>query len=205
MSAKLDMALDDVVMTERNNRRRGRGGRRVANAARKAIAPVGGIQKNTRSAKGAMKPAVASSLASGSGESKIIVSNLPSDVTEKNVKRRPCFCLTHRYLTNGRSITPFIDFCSPFLRPDAERSKVELISLVRRRSGDCGPVWQTGHTSFMQAAVRKKAGNGKRLYNEKRVPFCDRQRDLEHQRAKQREQHSTSSVSKLILHALGSA
>ncbi|KAL8730535.1 MAG: hypothetical protein Q9166_003988 [cf. Caloplaca sp. 2 TL-2023] len=86
MSAKLDMALDDVVMKERTERRRGRGGRRVANAARKATAPVGGIQKNTRPAKGAVKPAVANGLASGNGESKIIVSNLPSDVTEKNVK-----------------------------------------------------------------------------------------------------------------------
>ncbi|KAL8667363.1 MAG: hypothetical protein Q9168_007269 [Polycauliona sp. 1 TL-2023] len=83
MSAKLDMALDDVVMTERTARRgRGRGGRRAPNAARKAAAPVGGIQKNTRPARGALKPAVANGLAAGSGESKII----PIDVTEKNVK-----------------------------------------------------------------------------------------------------------------------
>ncbi|KAL8765453.1 MAG: hypothetical protein Q9209_007480 [Squamulea sp. 1 TL-2023] len=86
MSAKLDMALDDVVMTERTARRRGRGGRRVPNAARKATAPVGGIQKSTKPVKGALKPAVANGLAGGSGESKIIVSNLPTDVTEKNVK-----------------------------------------------------------------------------------------------------------------------
>ncbi|KAL8886309.1 MAG: hypothetical protein Q9215_005959 [Flavoplaca cf. flavocitrina] len=82
MSAKLDMALDDVVMTERTARRRGRGGRRVPNAARKATAPVGGVQKNTRPARGALKPAVANGLAAGGGESKII----PTDVTEKNVK-----------------------------------------------------------------------------------------------------------------------
>ena len=78
MSAKLDMALDDVVMTERTARRRGRGGRRVPNAARKATAPVGGVQKNTRPARGALKPAVANGLAAGGGESKIIVSNLAS-------------------------------------------------------------------------------------------------------------------------------
>ncbi|KAL8827385.1 MAG: hypothetical protein Q9170_007041 [Blastenia crenularia] len=85
MSAKLDMALDDVVMTERSARRRGRG-RRVPNAARKATAPVGGIQKNTKNSKGPMKPVVPNGLLSGGRESKIIVSNLPSDVTEKNVK-----------------------------------------------------------------------------------------------------------------------
>ncbi|KAL9584478.1 MAG: hypothetical protein Q9203_004648 [Teloschistes exilis] len=86
MSAKLDMALDDVVMTERSTRRRARGGRRVANAGRKATAPVGGIQKNTKAAKGVGKPTVPAALTSGTGESKIIVSNLPTDVTEKNVK-----------------------------------------------------------------------------------------------------------------------
>lgn len=78
MSAKLDMSLDDVVMTERSARRRGRGGRRAPNAARKATAPVGGIQKNTKPAKAVGKPVAASNLASGSGESKIIVSNLVS-------------------------------------------------------------------------------------------------------------------------------
>ncbi|KAI4272425.1 MAG: hypothetical protein L6R38_006609 [Xanthoria sp. 2 TBL-2021] len=82
MSAKLDMALDDVVMTERTARRRGRGGRRAPNAARKATAPVAGVQKNTRPVRGPLKSAVANGLAAGSGESKII----PTDVTEKNVK-----------------------------------------------------------------------------------------------------------------------
>ncbi|KAL8652165.1 MAG: hypothetical protein Q9210_002852, partial [Variospora velana] len=86
MSAKLDMALDDVVMTERTARRRGRGGRRAPTAGRKATAPVGGIQKNTKATKGPMKPVIPNGLASGGRESKIIVSNLPADVTEKNVK-----------------------------------------------------------------------------------------------------------------------
>lgn len=78
MSAKLDMALDDVVMTERTARRRGRGGRRVPTAGRKATAPVGGIQKNTKATKGPMKPVIPNGLASGGRESKIIVSNLVS-------------------------------------------------------------------------------------------------------------------------------
>lgn len=77
MSAKLDMALDDVVMTERTARRgRGRGrARRAPNAARKA-APAGGIQKNTKAPKGPMKPVVPNGRASDGRESKIIVSNL---------------------------------------------------------------------------------------------------------------------------------
>ncbi|KAI4183687.1 MAG: hypothetical protein L6R41_005247 [Letrouitia leprolyta] len=87
MSAKLDMALDDVVMTERTTRLgRGRGGRgrgrRVANAARKAIAPAGGIQKTTKATKGPLKPVVPNGPRSGGGDSKVI----PSDVTEKMVK-----------------------------------------------------------------------------------------------------------------------
>ncbi|KAL8989683.1 MAG: hypothetical protein Q9169_008307 [Polycauliona sp. 2 TL-2023] len=119
MSAKLDMALDDVVMTERTARRRGRGGRRAPNAARKAAAPVGGIQKNTRPVRGALKPAVANGLAAGSGESKII----PTDVTEKNVKA---------VRTGDQNVAPFPRFCSPFLRPDAKRSRVEWTSLAKR-------------------------------------------------------------------------
>lgn len=77
MSAKLDMALDDVVMTERTARRgRGRGrARRAPNAARKA-APVGGIQKNTKASRGPMKPVVPNGRVSDGRESKIIVSNL---------------------------------------------------------------------------------------------------------------------------------
>lgn len=90
MSAKLDMALDDVVMTERTarNGRRGRGGRgrRVPNAGRKVTAPAGGIQKTTKATKGPLKPVVPNGPRSGGSDSKIIVSNLPNDVTEKMVK-----------------------------------------------------------------------------------------------------------------------
>lgn len=134
MSAKLDMALDDVVMTERTARRRGRGGRRVPNAARKTAAPVGGIQKNTRSAKGALKPAVANGLAAGSGESKIIVSNLPTDVTEKNVKEYfsdtigPVKRVHLTYGPNGvmRGIVTIV-----FSRPDSAAKALESLNGVQ--------------------------------------------------------------------------
>ena len=79
MSGNLDKSLDEILSTRRNATRRGRG-RRVPNPARKSTdAPVGGVSKNTRNTtKGTGKPAVPSGPASGSGESKIIVSNLVS-------------------------------------------------------------------------------------------------------------------------------
>ncbi|KAI4193713.1 MAG: hypothetical protein LQ346_003855 [Caloplaca aetnensis] len=111
MSAKLDMALDDVVMTERTAR-----------------PPVGGIQKNTKASRGPMKPVVPNGRVSDGRESKIIVSNLPSDVTEKNVK------------------------------PDAKRYEVELIrrSVLQMLELCSETVWHTVQTSITQTAVRKK-------------------------------------------------
>ncbi|KAL8691829.1 MAG: hypothetical protein Q9218_003026, partial [Villophora microphyllina] len=134
MSAKLDMALDDVVMTERSARRRGRGGRRVANAGRKATAPVGGIQKNTKAAKGVGKPAVPAALSSGTGESKIIVSNLPSDVTEKNVKEYfsdtigPVRRVHLTYGPNGvmRGIVTIV-----FVKPDSAAKALQTLNGVQ--------------------------------------------------------------------------
>ncbi|KAL9613563.1 MAG: hypothetical protein Q9167_001896 [Letrouitia subvulpina] len=86
MTSKLDQSLDDIVTTKRTARR-GRGTRRVANTRAKAAGPAGGVAKNTRATKAAVKAAIPTGPASGTvGDSKIIVSNLPSDVTEQNVK-----------------------------------------------------------------------------------------------------------------------
>ena len=77
MSGKLDQSLDEILSSRRKTAGRGgRGGRRVGNGTKAAAAaPVGGIRKNTRGAKTA--PAkIPSGPAAGSGESKIIVSNL---------------------------------------------------------------------------------------------------------------------------------
>lgn len=79
MSGKLDQSLDEILSTRRKTAgRRGRGGRRPGNGTKATTAaPVGGIQKKTRGAKTApAKGAVPSGPAAGSGESKIIVSNL---------------------------------------------------------------------------------------------------------------------------------
>lgn len=78
MSGKLDKSLDEILSTRRNTagRRSGRG-RRVPNGTRTTTAaPSGGIQKGTRGAKVAVKSAVPNGPAAGSGDSKIIVSNL---------------------------------------------------------------------------------------------------------------------------------
>ncbi|KAL8709228.1 MAG: hypothetical protein Q9220_005971 [cf. Caloplaca sp. 1 TL-2023] len=134
MSAKLDMALDDVVMTERTARRRGRG-RRVPNAARKVAAPVGGIQKSTRAAKNSVKPVLPTTMVPGtSGESKIIVSNLPSDVTEKNVKEYfgdtigPVKRVHLTYGPNGvmRGIVTIV-----FSKPDSAKKALETLNGVQ--------------------------------------------------------------------------
>ncbi len=83
MSGKLDQSLDEILTSRRQTARRGRGGRggrggrRVPNTAKTTVAaPAGGIKKNTKAVKGAVRAAVPSGPAAGNGESKIIVSNL---------------------------------------------------------------------------------------------------------------------------------
>lgn len=77
MSEKLDQSLDEILNTRRKTARRGgRGGRRVPNPAKATVAPVGGIKKNTKVTRGIVKNGVPSGPSAGSGDSKIIVSNL---------------------------------------------------------------------------------------------------------------------------------
>jgi len=80
MSGKLDQSLDDILSTRRKTAgRRGRGGRRVPNGTRVTTAvPAGGIQKSAKGARGPTKATVPSGPAAGSGDTKIIVSNLVS-------------------------------------------------------------------------------------------------------------------------------
>ena len=78
MSAKLDQSLDEILSTRKTPRGRGRG-RRAPNTARTngaAAAPVGGIQKTARSTRGSARAAAPTGPTAGSGESKVIVSNL---------------------------------------------------------------------------------------------------------------------------------
>lgn len=84
MSGKLDQSLDDILSSRPRGGRGGRrGSRRAPTAGTKVStrAPVGGIQKSTKTAKGSAKAAAPNGPAAGTGDSKIIVSNLVSRTT----------------------------------------------------------------------------------------------------------------------------
>ncbi|KAK4154266.1 hypothetical protein C8A00DRAFT_14566 [Chaetomidium leptoderma] len=87
MSGKLDQSLDEILTSQRRNQQgRRRSQRRTAGDARPATtAPAGGVQKNTKPARGSSKPTPAKG-AGLTGESKIMVSNLPKDVSEGQIK-----------------------------------------------------------------------------------------------------------------------
>ncbi|KAL3421521.1 RNA recognition domain-containing protein [Phlyctema vagabunda] len=93
MSGKLDQSLDEILKTQRpagrGGKARGRGGsaRRAPAAGRTAgpAAPIGGIKKNLKQGKGAVK-SVPTGPAGGAIDSKIQVGNLPKDVNESQIK-----------------------------------------------------------------------------------------------------------------------
>ncbi|PTU25649.1 hypothetical protein P175DRAFT_0469118 [Aspergillus ochraceoroseus IBT 24754] len=82
MSGKLDKSLDEILVNRRQGVRRRRRG--ASSKAVTATVPVGGVKKTTKSAKPAGK-----AVQNGhpvSSESKIMVSGLPADVNEANIK-----------------------------------------------------------------------------------------------------------------------
>ncbi|KAI8964782.1 hypothetical protein F5Y11DRAFT_345235 [Daldinia sp. FL1419] len=86
MSGKLDQSLDEIVSTQR--RVGGKGGRQnPRRSARRTTttAPVGGVQKTSRQPRAAATKQIPAK-ATGSGESKVVVSNLPKDVNEGQIK-----------------------------------------------------------------------------------------------------------------------
>ncbi|CAF9903487.1 MAG: hypothetical protein GOMPHAMPRED_000303 [Gomphillus americanus] len=91
MSDKLDQSLDQILATRRatggRGRGRNRGGRRGAGPT--TTAPTGGVQKKTKTTtKPATKPTTnGTGLVKSQGvDTKIIVSNLPRDVDEKQIQ-----------------------------------------------------------------------------------------------------------------------
>lgn len=80
MSGKLDQSLDDILSTRPKNVR-GRARRAVNKARVASAAPVGGIQKNVKATKGTTRAAAPNGPAAGTGDSKIIVSNLVREPT----------------------------------------------------------------------------------------------------------------------------
>jgi hypothetical protein len=85
MSGKLGQSLDEIISTQRRAGGARRSTRRPVGRPT-TTAPVGGVHKNAKNPRGAaIKPNTAK--ASGLiGESKIIVSNLPKDVSEAQIK-----------------------------------------------------------------------------------------------------------------------
>ncbi|KAG9682088.1 hypothetical protein KCU95_g14510, partial [Aureobasidium melanogenum] len=87
MSSKLDQSLEEIAGSRRNDARRNRRGG-------KPRVSTGGVTKNAAAAKPAARQPKAAAAAAAivgaalpaTGESKIIVSNLPSDVTEQQIK-----------------------------------------------------------------------------------------------------------------------
>lgn len=86
MSGKLDQALDDITSAQRKNAGRRRNPQRRSAGRPAAAAPVGGVQKNTRPARGAGAKPTPAKGPSANSDSKIIVSNLPKDVSEQQIK-----------------------------------------------------------------------------------------------------------------------
>ncbi|KAF4125842.1 THO complex subunit 4 [Geosmithia morbida] len=83
MSGKLNQSLDEITASQRKvagGRRRNQ--RRGTTRASVPTAPAGGIKKATKGGRNA-PPAQA---APPRGDSKVIVSNLPKDVTEQQIK-----------------------------------------------------------------------------------------------------------------------
>ncbi|KAL2105995.1 hypothetical protein VUR80DRAFT_7439 [Thermomyces stellatus] len=86
MSGKLDSTLDEILSSTRQRTARRRSQRRAAGRPA-ATAPVGGVQKtSSKTARGGAAKVNGAKGAAPSGDSKIIVSNLPKDVTEQQIK-----------------------------------------------------------------------------------------------------------------------
>ncbi|OCK80624.1 hypothetical protein K432DRAFT_327907 [Lepidopterella palustris CBS 459.81] len=86
---KLNRSLDEIMKEQRRNSKGPRrGARRSTNGARPSTVvspPVGGVKKVTKPIKGAGRSTIPTG-PSGTGDSKIIVSNLPMDVDEAQIK-----------------------------------------------------------------------------------------------------------------------
>ncbi|TGO76654.1 hypothetical protein BELL_0144g00170 [Botrytis elliptica] len=90
-SDKLGQSLDEILATQRasgtgrGGRGGGRRGGRAPGGRNATAAPVGGVSKSKKPVKGAVKPAPAGP-SGGNAPSRIVVSNLPYDVTEQQIK-----------------------------------------------------------------------------------------------------------------------
>ncbi|KIW11858.1 hypothetical protein PV08_09131 [Exophiala spinifera] len=82
MSGRLDQPLDSIIESQKKAKREAR--RRKVGKPSGATAPVGGVKKSTKPVKAAIKPVAG--VASSNKSSKIVVSGLPFDVNEAQIK-----------------------------------------------------------------------------------------------------------------------
>ncbi|KJZ80223.1 hypothetical protein HIM_00073 [Hirsutella minnesotensis 3608] len=85
MSGKLDKPLDEIVSAQRRSAGRNRAQRRSTGRPG-TNAPIGGVQKATKPTRVTTAKPTPAKGAAVSGESKVIVSNLPKDVSEQQIK-----------------------------------------------------------------------------------------------------------------------
>jgi len=95
MSGALDKSLDEIIGTQRRSAVRGRGNRRVRRPSGKpaVVAPVGGIHKNPKAAKGAVKSVPTGPSGGRGGEGRILVSGFVGVFNSCNFSRSlliPC-------------------------------------------------------------------------------------------------------------------
>lgn len=83
---KLNSSLDDILKTTRSSTRRGRGPRRSGPGRHATDAPVGGVQKPAGKPKQNKASAPITPTGPAGGETKIVISNLPLDVEESQLK-----------------------------------------------------------------------------------------------------------------------
>ncbi|KAI1364290.1 hypothetical protein F5Y08DRAFT_339773 [Xylaria arbuscula] len=85
-SGKLDQPLDEIISTQRRAAGTRRRSQRRTSGRPAAAAPVGGVQKTSRQPRNAATKQAPAKTAGGNGESKVVVSNLPKDVNEAQIK-----------------------------------------------------------------------------------------------------------------------
>jgi THO complex subunit 4 len=85
-SGKLDQPLDEIISTQRRAVGGNRRSQRRSTGRPAVPAPVGGVQKTARQPRNAATKQAPTKAAGGNGESKVVVSNLPKDVNESQIK-----------------------------------------------------------------------------------------------------------------------
>ncbi|KAI1825781.1 hypothetical protein F4861DRAFT_537800 [Xylaria intraflava] len=86
MSGKLDQPLDEIISTQRRAVGGRRRSQRRSTGRTATTAPVGGVQKTSKPPRNAVTKQAPVKAAAAHGESKVVVSNLPKDVNESQIK-----------------------------------------------------------------------------------------------------------------------